>query len=417
MNHAINDVLDPGPGAPLKSPFRSRALDSKGKDSAMHRIGRGAAGRRRPYLLSLLLWGGLASAVAAQPDLFTYQGRLVDAGVAANGSYDFRFGLYSSGGSQVSLETILGVPVTNGIFTVALDFGGYFPGSDRFLEVRVKPAGSADPYVTLSPRQPILSAPYAMRATVADPTSGSDFYIRNGTSSQAGADFNIGGDGNSGGTLSAGYVNARNSFQLDAVRFLYANEQRTTSIGLSSAIGGTDNTFLGYHAGGAAIFDDTNDNTFIGADAGGGIEYGDHNTFVGSDAGDATTVGDSNTFIGRLAGNANTEGHHNTILGADTDVVSATLHYATAIGAGASVGSSNSVVLGRPSDTVRIPGNLVVTGTVTNSLTTAASAAAGGGPALAKLQKVVKEQQATIDELRAALSAMEQRLQRLESPR
>lgn len=370
---------------------------------------------RAPLVLAALALA-LTSPLEAQPGSFTYQGRLVDGGVAANGSYDFRFGLYSSGGTQWSVVTILGVPVTNGIFTVALDFEPFFIGADRFLEVRVKPAGSADPYVTLSPRQPILSAPYAIRAAVADPDSGSDFYIRNGTGAQADADFNISGNGIVGDELTAGYVDARYFYQLDGIRVLDANELQTTSVGFSAAVGGTDNTFLGYHAGGAAIFDDTNDNTFIGSDAGGGIDNGDQNTFVGSDAGDSTTVGHLNTFIGRLAGESNTEGDNNTLLGAAAQVGGPNLHYATAIGAGASVGSSNSVVLGRAADTVRIPGNLVVSGTISNSIT-ATGAAAGSEPGLAKLQKVVQEQRATIDELRAALNALEQRLERLESPR
>ena len=54
-------------------------------------------------------------------------------------------------------------------------------------------------------------------------------------------------------------------------------------------------------------------------------------------------------------------GSDNTIIGANADVGSSALTFATAIGAGAFVDNSNSVVLGRPADTVRIPGSLNIT--------------------------------------------------------
>jgi hypothetical protein len=55
------------------------------------------------------------------------------------------------------------VPVTNGLFTVLLDFGNVFDGSPRFLDIGVRTnAGSA--FTPLSPRQPITPAPYAITA-------------------------------------------------------------------------------------------------------------------------------------------------------------------------------------------------------------------------------------------------------------
>src|SRR5580692_7041525 len=61
----------------------------------------------------------------AQGTAFTYQGQLASGGVAANGSYDFQFGLYTnvSTGSLIgSLETNAATEVTNGVFTTTLNF-------------------------------------------------------------------------------------------------------------------------------------------------------------------------------------------------------------------------------------------------------------------------------------------------------
>ena len=113
-----------------------------------------------------------ASAALGQTTGFTYQGRLADGGTPAGGVYDMKFRLTDAGGnSQGSPDTVTldnpGVQVTNGVFTVQLDFGaGAFDGGARYLEISVR-AHSADPasppYTALSPRQQITSTPYAIR--------------------------------------------------------------------------------------------------------------------------------------------------------------------------------------------------------------------------------------------------------------
>ncbi|PYI89436.1 MAG: hypothetical protein DME26_01280, partial [Verrucomicrobia bacterium] len=58
--------------------------------------------------------------------VFTYQGRLVDNGVVGNGTYDFRFQLFTAASSGGPLGTAVmnqDVRVTEGYFTVDLDFG------------------------------------------------------------------------------------------------------------------------------------------------------------------------------------------------------------------------------------------------------------------------------------------------------
>ena len=97
---------------------------------------------------------------------FTYQGRLTDGGAPANGVYDFQFKLYDaeSEGSQVGgTRNAPDVTVTNGLFTVSLDFGpAPFNGRALWLEVGVRPGSSDGDFTILAPRTALNAAPYAL---------------------------------------------------------------------------------------------------------------------------------------------------------------------------------------------------------------------------------------------------------------
>ncbi len=105
---------------------------------------------------------------APGPANFSYQGQLKFLGVPANGEYDFVFRLHDavSGGSPVgSPVTVNDWPVSNGLFSVQLDFGASpFDGDARWLGVEVRPGNSPGAYTVLSPRQPLTAAPYALYA-------------------------------------------------------------------------------------------------------------------------------------------------------------------------------------------------------------------------------------------------------------
>ena len=109
------------------------------------------------------------STAFAQGTAFTYQGHLNDAGASANGTYDLTFSVWTnaSGPAQVGgTFAYPGVSVTNGLFTVTLDFGSsVFPGADRWLEIGVRTNGSVGDFTLLSPRHQVTSAPYAIRAS------------------------------------------------------------------------------------------------------------------------------------------------------------------------------------------------------------------------------------------------------------
>src|ERR1044071_3789976 len=97
--------------------------------------------------LALLLLSTLnpqISTLFAQRTTFTYQGRLNSAGAPANGFYDLTFTLFDSvtgGAQQGNTVTNTATPVSNGLFTVALNFGNQFPGTARWLEIGAQTNG------------------------------------------------------------------------------------------------------------------------------------------------------------------------------------------------------------------------------------------------------------------------------------
>jgi hypothetical protein len=147
------------------------------------------------FLLVAALTSVPLRAQTAVGTAFTYQGRLSDAGVPADGAYDLQFKLFAAetAGSQVgSTLTQTDVAVSGGLFTVSLDFGAVFGPDARWLEIGVRPGGSAGAFTTLSPRQriqPTPSAAYAASAGVAvneaDPqvgaTTSGNWCVGNGT--------------------------------------------------------------------------------------------------------------------------------------------------------------------------------------------------------------------------------------------
>jgi len=104
---------------------------------------------------------------AGQSTAFTYQGRLTDGGASANGSFDLQFAIYdaANNGNLVSgLITNSATSVSNGLFTVAVDFGAVvFDGSSRWLEIAVRTNGPGS-FITLTSRQQMTSTPYAIQA-------------------------------------------------------------------------------------------------------------------------------------------------------------------------------------------------------------------------------------------------------------
>jgi hypothetical protein len=198
-------------------------------------------------------------------------------------------------------------------------------------------------YTTLTPRQPILPTPFAVRSwgsiasdslsctscinnnhisvvagskimgpiPVTSIPAGSDAYIQNSTSEQASANFNISGDGAIGGNLSiagsatADTVNAQSFFELggqSVLRVAGSNEPLGESLFVGRNAGTNSDPMVGL-------------NTFVGSNAGADNMTGFRNAFVGSNAGRLNTSGQANSYLGDGAGVYNQTGSSNTMVG------------------------------------------------------------------------------------------------------
>ncbi|HSQ75374.1 MAG TPA: hypothetical protein VLT13_07440 [Bacteroidota bacterium] len=119
--------------------------------------------KRTCFLLVMLLITSVIGAWAQIPRLLSYQGMLLGTNQqpVADGKYAVVFTLYDDAGTTVWTETHTQMPVGGGMFNVAL--GSVNPFSipfDKpyFLGIKV----GSDPEMT--PRVPLMSAPYAIRA-------------------------------------------------------------------------------------------------------------------------------------------------------------------------------------------------------------------------------------------------------------
>ncbi len=121
---------------------------------------------RRIWLL-LLIFATVRSA-SGQGTALSYQGRLSQDGALVEGNYDLTFAIFEGAGAGNQIGPMLvrnPVAVTNGLFTVTLDFGSaVFTGPARWLQIAVRTSGSTNAYSTLSPRQPVTPTPYSILA-------------------------------------------------------------------------------------------------------------------------------------------------------------------------------------------------------------------------------------------------------------
>ena len=79
----------------------------------------------------------IAAAASAQSAAFTYQGHLTENSAAAQSAQDLTFTLYNaaSGGATVGTSNVVhDLAISNGLFTVTLDFGA-FDGTARWLQL------------------------------------------------------------------------------------------------------------------------------------------------------------------------------------------------------------------------------------------------------------------------------------------
>ncbi|MEZ5306086.1 MAG: tail fiber domain-containing protein [Pyrinomonadaceae bacterium] len=330
------------------------------------------------FLLMFAIAVASVTSIKAQTTSFSFQGSLNDGAASADGAYDFEFRLFdaNTGGNQLgATATLNSIAVAQGVFSVSLDFGSQFDGSPRFLEISLRPAGQGA-FTTLSPRQAILSNPYAIRSSTAAnadtatnaqslggvaasefvvttdsrltdaraPLPNSPDYIRNNTSTMQPANFTINGTGSAsvflafdeyrlGNSRVLSIAGSGNTLVGSGAGVINNGTQNTftgTSAGVSN-INGSRNSFFGFHSGNSNV--DASDNSFFGHLAGqtnttgiensffGGLtgrlnQGGSQNSFYGYSAGQFNNTGDSNSFFGNRAGNLNSTGSANSFFGA-----------------------------------------------------------------------------------------------------
>ncbi len=192
------------------------------------------------------MWLTIVDAGWGQGTAFFYQGQLTADGAPANGRYDLTFTLLNAGGPVTGPVASPATAVSNGLFSVALDFGpGVFNGSNLWLQIGVRSNG-AGAYTALAPMQPVLAMPYAILADTADNLSGplpagqlsgtypGNIYLDNGSNRFAGS---FAGDGSGLANVNAAWLNGltgSNYATLDALTNYATLDSLTNAPGASS---------------------------------------------------------------------------------------------------------------------------------------------------------------------------------------
>jgi len=280
---------------------------------------------------------------------FTYQGRLTSGGAPVNGQCDFQFSLFdaASAGTQIgSTQPATNVSVMNGLFTVAIDFGGgAFNGAARWLEIGVRcPAGSGS-YTTLSPRQALHAAPYALalpglwtQQNTASPNLIGGFSGNSVTSGVVGATIGGGGESPSFlnrvtdnyGTVGGGLGNRA------------GNNAGSAVDGLGATVGGgANNTASGYIATIGGGSNNTASNAYAAIGGGGNNTASGLSATIGG-GGNNTASGLSATIGG--GGNNTASGPYATIGGGSNNTASGS--YATIGGGVDNIASGSYATIG-----------------------------------------------------------------------
>ncbi len=330
-------------------------------------------------LLTLSILDLQRSTCLGQGTVFTYQGRLNDNGQPANGTnYGMAFYLYDAptNGNVLGNLGIVSVSVSNGLFTVPLNFDNVFDGGPRWLEISVQKNGGG--FTTLAPRQQILPAPYAIMANSASNLLGmlptvqlSGAILASQLSGSVGTATNFSGSlgGDVTGTQSATVVSTVGGLGAADVASGASTANAATSAAIANTIIKRDangnstnasvtlngNLNLPATTASAGIIYSGNDplihaygiyNFFAGAGAGNLTMSGSGDTGVGYQAlhNDTNGLG-NNTAVGYHALFLNTNGSDNTAIGLNALVLTTSGSDNTAIGLNAlgnnTTGSAN----------------------------------------------------------------------------
>ncbi len=316
-----------------------------------------------------------STARAQSATAFTYQGQIQNNGSPANGNYDLAFDLFNAVNNGTAVAPSLtnyATPVSNGLFTVTLDFGaGVFTGSNNWLDISVRPNGASNAFIELTPRQLLTPAPqsiYAMNAgTAANAASTSNFSgtITGDVSGTQEATVVSSVGGQTAASIAQGVIAANGATSSNTPGAIVARDASGNfcagSVTLSSNLylpfpatiySGTNAVMIfqdiSYFAGGAGPAATNLNDVGIGFNAlhTGIPSTGANNVAIGAFALQDDTTGSYNKADGAYALQFNTTGSYNTAEGSYALQLNTTGSENTAIGNGAlnanNTGSENT---------------------------------------------------------------------------
>jgi trimeric autotransporter adhesin len=269
------------------------------------------------------------STVRAQDTAFTYQGQLQNNGSPAKGSYNLQFTLFNSTNANAIAAagpvTNNSVNVTNGLFTVLIDFGaGAFTGQTNWLQIGVASNG-VNTFTTLNPLQPLTPVPCSIFANSASNLLGTlpagqlagtvslaqlpDAVITNNSQTTVTLS-NVTLNGVLNFSSAASEINGNGNSLLYSSSAYYGNFFAGLNAGNPANDSGAGNTANGFEA----LQDNTsgNDNTANGNDALYNNLSGSYNTASGDEAlynninGSFNTANGINALYNNLSGGYNT---------------------------------------------------------------------------------------------------------------
>ena len=198
------------------------------------------------------------NALAVQPlgNAITYQGRLMDGGVPANGTYDLGFVLHDDPASLTYIGNSImttAVPVSNGLFTVQLNTAGEFGpnafnGQARWLEVDVRTNNNIllNNFTVLSPRQLLTPTPHAAFALN---SSNATFALNAGTALNASFAATVADGSVTSSKLAPGAVSWNSISGIPAGFADGVDNDTTYAAGTGLSLSGTNNQFSVNFAG------------------------------------------------------------------------------------------------------------------------------------------------------------------------
>jgi hypothetical protein len=268
-------------------------------------------------LIALTLFASVNWAVAFDTAI-TYQGRLLNNGNPANGTYNMIFTLFNNSagtGTPAATVPVNSILVSDGLFTVAipLDPSLFAAGTPYWLQIQMEPSGGS--FSTLSPLQPLTTVPYALFAETSGALSGTL------PASQLSGTIPV-------AQLPATVLTENESGTLANLTLSGNLEMPATQVSPDIIYSGTSyllyadnngNVFSGQQAGASTTTTSGGmNNTGGGVSALANNTSGSANTAYGFNALFSNINGYQNTAVGYVALDSNTNGWGNTAIGYET---------------------------------------------------------------------------------------------------